>query len=275
MTQSSVSYQIAGLEQSLGFKLFRRDSHHVSLTKVGAFLFLDFQRLVSDYEKMLTVANRLNSGLQGEIAVGYSGGIGGNLISSFSRRFIRDHPGISLALHSHNIPTSLQPLLEEKVDIAFTLSLGFETPAGIESAVLFSDRPCVLMRPDSPLASRTSLRVEDLDGLPMVAMSKESGVFTFEWMDAYFARHGTNLNIVKRAKDVTTLMHLVASGVGMAFLARHCVKSHPGNKVHWVDMVTENAGVDFLALWRSGSENPCLPSLLQYLGIQGVGKSPK
>lgn len=267
LSQSAISYQVAALEDSLGIKVFKRDTHQVMLTKAGAYICRELQKLTADYAEIVNKGRNFESGILGNITLGYLGGIEKKIIPPFLKRFSQDHPEISILFKLHTVPSMIRALDCGGIDVGFTVSLGFEVPPEFESTVLFSDFPYVLMRPDHSLAGRTSLVVEDLDGIPMIALSKELGVHTFDWMGSLFLRHGTRLNIVKRAEDISSLMMLVESGQGVAFLTRHMAKLYPGFRVHCVDMVSDDARVDSLILWKKSCENPLLPVFLKNLGI--------
>ena len=152
------------------------------------------------------------------------------------------------------------------INTGSTLDLG----AGFtfqESVRLFSDIPYVIMRPDHPLAGRTSLEVEDLKGESLVSMAPEVSSATSDWLRELFERHGLRPHVVRTAKDPATLLMLVESGLGITILTRHVAKLYSNYHVHCVDLVSPDAGVDSLALWKKKTDNPCVPLFLKSLGI--------
>jgi len=267
LTQAAVSYQISALEQNLGFKLFKRDTHRVSLTRAGSFLLKEMQEVMAKCKSAIEQARKLEAGLVGEITLGYLGGIEKKFIPTFFKRFSHDHPEVTVNFQGHTIPSLMSTLESGGVDVGFTVTVGIDNLDGYETTTLFSDLPSVLMLPDHPLAGRTSLTVEDLLGYPMVTMAPEVSVHTSNWMEDLFARHGGSLKAVRTARDPGTLMMLVQSGLGIAILTRHVAKLYPNASLHFVDLVSEDARVDSLVLWKRDNDNPCVPTFLKSLGI--------
>ncbi len=268
LTQAAVSYQIAALEESTGVKLFKRDSHRVSLTRAGAYLQREMLQVMAHCAEAFAQARRLEEGLAGEITLGYLGGIEKKFIPAFLKRFSHDHPEVAVGFQGHTIPSLMRALEDHSVDIGFTVSVGLGELPGYASIRLFSDLPAVLMPPDHPLASRGSLRVEDLAPFDLVAMAAEVSSHTSNWLEELFARHGVRPRIVRTARDPGTLVLLVQAGQGLTLLTRHVAKLYPLAGIHLVDLVDEDARVDSLALWRRDNDNPCIPLFLKSLGIR-------
>jgi DNA-binding transcriptional LysR family regulator len=72
------------------------------------------------------------------------------------------------------------------------------------------------IKDDAALADRASVRVAELDGLPVVALRKEFGLRQIT--DSYFAKHEMVPEVVLEATEISTLWGLVQSGVGVAVL---------------------------------------------------------
>jgi len=268
LTQSGVSYQISALEQSLGFKLFHRDSRRVQLTQAGAFFLETVRGVMATYDLAVEQARKFECGTLGRISLGYLGGIEKKFIPIFLRRFHREHPEITVQLQPYSIATLLRAVEEGAVDIGFTLMVESVHQRDLEVVKLFSDIPSVIMRPDHPLASRTSLTVQDLEHEPMVALAPEYMMASTDWRRDLFTRHGLHPDIVRTTTDPGTLLMLVESGLGIAILTRHILSLLPNANLRYVDLVSPGSGVDSVAIWKRGSDNLCLPIFLRALGIR-------
>ena len=267
LTQAAVSYQVSALEQDIGVKLFHRDSHRVSLTRVGTFLLKEVQEVMAKCENAMDQARKMEAGLVGEMTVGYLDGSERALLPTYFRSFTHDHPEVLVQFQRHTIPSLIHALEEGRVDVAFTVSVGLANLKGFEFIKLFSDFPVVLMLQDHPLACRSALTVEDLVGLPMVCMATEVSAATSDWLGDLFARHKVRPNIVRTAMDPGTLMMLVESGLGVTVLTRRVAAQFTNANLHLVDLVSEEAKVDALVLWKGGRDNPSVPLFLNSMGI--------
>lgn len=70
IAQTTMSRQLAGLENELGVKLIERTTSSVALTDAGRIFLKDATRILSDYERALDNINR-NKQLTGALKIGF------------------------------------------------------------------------------------------------------------------------------------------------------------------------------------------------------------
>ena len=62
ITQSTLSRHISEMEIELDIKLFNRSTHGVELTKEGVFIFEEFNKIISQYDDMLSTISLRKEG---------------------------------------------------------------------------------------------------------------------------------------------------------------------------------------------------------------------
>lgn len=97
-TQSAVSKQVAALEKHLGVRLLSRTTRSLSLTQEGRAYFESAQRIVADAEEAEHQARVGQQALGGKLRVGASVAYGRLVLFEIARKFLADHPDISLDL---------------------------------------------------------------------------------------------------------------------------------------------------------------------------------
>ena len=81
---------------------------------------------------------------------------------------------------------------------------------------LTTDHCCVICRKDHPLASRASLPISVLEGLPIVALNRDAGVRLL--LEKVCTEQGVRLSIQYEVARVSTLVEMVASGLCVSVL---------------------------------------------------------
>jgi len=97
-TQPTITRRIDDLETRLGARLFDRGLRGVTLTRAGGLVFdraYTMQRAFGDIERLVLEAENPDAG---EVTIAVSEGIGGYVLGPEVAGFMREHPGIRLAL---------------------------------------------------------------------------------------------------------------------------------------------------------------------------------
>ncbi|WP_005031325.1 LysR substrate-binding domain-containing protein [Holophaga foetida] len=267
LSQSAVSYQIAALEDSLGFQLFTRDSRKVLLTRTGKYFLECIRKIINEYNTAIHLSQQLELGQVGEIKLGYLSFTRKPFLPLFLKRFKNENPSITMQHASNSIPGLINALNNGDIDIAFTLNIGFRHSEKLSYVSLSKEEHYVLLPSDHPLASRTSVRLCDLKGYPFVSMDPEVCVVDIDWLETLCERHGFRPEVVRTSKDPESLFMLVQAGIGINLHTRYAAEHFNTFDLPSIPLIDEDAAVDFLVVWRKDSDNPCIPTFLNKLGV--------
>ncbi len=167
ISQPTLSKQLKDLEGELGKRLFVRGSHDVKLTDEGQLLRRRAEDILSMADKTVEEFKSLGAFTGGDVWVGCAESDGIKHLARCYMSLLARYPGLRLHLQSGN-----------SADVTGQLDRGLLDFAVIVHEVDLSkyhyvklpatDRYGVLMRKDSPLASRETVRVDDLLDLPLI-----------------------------------------------------------------------------------------------------------
>ena len=216
VTQPTLSRQIHDLEDELGCELFVRKSHRVELTAEGALLKKRAEEIIAMVQKTKAEFTPRSETVGGDVYIGGGETQGIRSIAEVITGLRREFDGIRFHLHSGNAEDVLDRLDKGLLDFGVVID-----PANIEkydSLVLpDKDRWGVIMRSGSPLAQKSSIRKDDLRGLPLI-MSRQSvspaqgGNAFARWFGSDFER----LNIAATYNLVYNAAILAETGAGYA-----------------------------------------------------------
>ena len=168
MTQPPLSRQLKELEEELGKQLFIRGNRRVTLTEEGMILRKRAEEMVELMEKTKAEVSSSGENISGEIYIGGGETEGIRLIAKAAEKIQRKHPGISYHLFSGNADDVTERLDRGLLDFGILIE-----PADIKKYDFIrlptKDRWGLLMRRDHPLAEKSGIQPEDLQGLPLIA----------------------------------------------------------------------------------------------------------
>ncbi|AYC36148.1 LysR family transcriptional regulator [Streptomyces griseorubiginosus] len=199
MAQPPLSRAIARLERQLGVTLLERTSRSVTLTEAGAVLLSEARSILSAVaaaERRTRQAAQSRPRLVLAVKSGTVGGLLAKLLDAY-----RAEPGAAtvdlLLCEAHQ----QQELLHNgQADVAL-LHLPFDSTAGLDSEILYTEGQVAILPASHRLAGRSQVRVAEVSAQPELPMAR--------WPDpdgSYPAGPGPEV------KNLTQLFQLIALG---------------------------------------------------------------
>ncbi|HEX4944297.1 MAG TPA: LysR family transcriptional regulator [Usitatibacteraceae bacterium] len=209
LSQPAFSALVRSLEDSLGARLFDRDTRNVELTAEGRLLEEPARRLVADFEGLVTDIGDRVARRKGRVSVAALPSLAAGWLPGIFAEFRRANPGVDLALHDTLSDQCLDLVRAGRADFAIAAT-GPESPEW-STEVLCRDRFHLVCRRDHPLARKALLHVKDLAAYPFVHFSRASSVR--QHLEA--ALHPQQMSTVLEVEHLTTVMGMVEEGVGI------------------------------------------------------------
>lgn len=224
LTQSTVSYAIASLEEELGVSLFVRGRHGATLTPVGekiAGYARDVFRSIDAIEKEALLHRSLKGG---EVRIAAFRSVATHVLPGVIARFRQQFPDVNVAIvECPEYMESEQFLREGRADIGFTY---LPTSEEFESWELFRDEYIVLLPPTTHLQSNR-LTWDEMAMMPLVLFPDnqpcEIGLYR------HLAAHLPHLNIAHKINQDSTIVSMVMQGLGAGILPRLAAEPIPPN----------------------------------------------
>ena len=226
VTQSTVSYAIAALEETLGVVLLNRGRHGATLTACGKEMLPDAQQILRLLDRLHHTANR-NRGLEGgEVRIATPRSVATHLLPRVIAQFREDFPQVNIVITEHAYYSNVeQEVRDGQADMGFTvLPIG----DGLEVQREFQDDFLVLFPPNS-LSDDAPLTWEQLAALPMIMTPLAAPHRHARSVVDHLAQFGCTLNVAYEVQQDSTLVSMVQQGLGAAVVARLAAEPIPAD----------------------------------------------
>lgn len=171
VTQPTLSKQLMELENELGTQLFIRGNRRITLTEDGMFLCKRAQEIIDLTEKTETELKESDSEISGDIYIGSGETDAIRILAKVVKQITEEYPSIHFHLYSGNANEVTERLDRGLLDFGILIE-----PVDLKKydfqKLPATDTWGLLMRKDSPLASKDSIKPEDLSNLPLLCSSQ-------------------------------------------------------------------------------------------------------
>ncbi|MCD7716256.1 MAG: LysR family transcriptional regulator [Lachnospiraceae bacterium] len=167
ISQPTLSKQLKELEAELGCKLFTRGNYNVHLTEEGILLRKRAEDILEMTDKTIEEFQSLNDITGGDIRIGCAESYLIHYLASAIKDFRLQYPGLRFHITSGDTRVVVNDLEQGLSDFAVIVE-----PPDLSKYNYLSlpdgDVWGLLMRTDNPLAQKTMICPEDLQGIPLI-----------------------------------------------------------------------------------------------------------
>ncbi len=222
MTQPPLSRQLKELEEELGKQLFIRGNRRITLTEEGMILRKRAEEMVELMEKTKTEVSSSGKKISGEIYIGGGETEGIRLIAKVAEKIRKQYPNVSYHLFSGNAEDVTERLDRGLLDFGILIE-----PADMKKYDFIKlptkDRWGLLMRRDHPLAGKSGIGPEDLQGLPLIT-SRQS--LAHNELSGWLGKQYESLQIVATYNLIYNASLMVEEKVGCALCLDHIIPEY-------------------------------------------------
>ena len=216
ISQPTLSHAIAGLEEELGVKLFRKQGRNVVLTKYGRFFLGYVEESMNVLELGVSKTKGMAGQTKGVIDLAYIYTLGSEFVPRLVGDFLRSHEELETEFHFTvgNTSELIQGLKDEKYDIAFCSMMENEpevsfTPVGTQNLV-------VVIPKQHPLSGRGEVDLEEAALYPQIYFTQGSGLRPV--VDRLFEMAKIRPQIAYEIEEDGAMAGLVAQNFGIAVM---------------------------------------------------------
>ena len=216
ISQPALSQQVRSLEDELGLKLLERNRRGVRLTAEGATFLVEARAVLQQADRAVEVARALAEGAIGRLRLSYVLTMPGGLPESIMREYQRRYPAVEISAESGSTAQNLERLRGGTLDVAFAHT-PFENAEDI-GQIEIATVPLVVGLPSThPLSRRRRIRREQLSGVPLVYVPRQSspGVYDSILTQVYYSRTPDS---VRTEPTMERVLVAVAEGIGVTVL---------------------------------------------------------
>jgi DNA-binding transcriptional LysR family regulator len=260
MTQPPLSQQIQLLEQELGMMLFHRTRRHVELTSIGRVFLTEARALLQQSELAVARTRRVQRGETGRLSIGWMPWSVLTPLPYMIREFCQRFPDVHLDVHSLSAEGQVEALHEGSIDAGFVLwttDLGAPSSSGrLKNEIIMRPRLVIVAPENHRFASTPPRELSELANEPYILFKRESGPVFYDYVVSFYQRNGLALNIRHEADHPSTVLGLVAAGLGLTLLPFSATHAPPG--VVCCEMPTTSPRLEIALTWRPQNDSTLL-----------------
>lgn len=225
VTQSAVSQHMRDLEAGLGRPLFRRGRRGVALTPHGEILLRyarDIFALVARAEAALTDVAHLSAG---RVSIGATPGVAVYLAPEWVQRFRERYPRLTVALQTGVTAQIVPEVLAGRLDMGLIEGEldAFGGAARLAWRPLAEIEQWVVVGRGHPWAGRGSVRLQELDGQPMIM--RQPGSQSRAWLDGTLRPRGVVPVVATEFDNLESMKRSAAQGTCLTVLPEYVVRA--------------------------------------------------
>lgn len=166
-TQPAISLALKNLEKTLGLTLFERKGRRLVPVPEAHYLLAETTGILDRLATISSTMEGLIKGHSGSLNIATMPGPSAFLFPRFISQSVGENPDIHITLSTRSSPQIMELAGTQTIDFGFA---DFEHSVGKEpqysAELIRADCFCAIDR-ENPLASRKSVTITDLDGIPM------------------------------------------------------------------------------------------------------------
>lgn len=229
VVQPALSMQIKGLEQELGVRLLERNRHSVSLTEAGRVFLPQARATLHQAAHAADVARACGRGEIGRVRLGFVSSVLPQLLPTLIRSVHERFPRIELELKDLPGPDQARALQDGQLDFGLMrLPVAY---TGIHTRCVLQESFVLALPNGHALAARHSVRPEDLQQVPILVLGRRYAPGFYDELMRALSEQGLTPLIASELGEFTTMLALVAAGLGVGLLPAHAALAVPPSVV--------------------------------------------
>jgi len=218
MTQPPLSLAIRGLERELGAELFQRTQRRVGLSPAGAALLPQARRLLAEAEALPRLVQAAAAGLAGQLRLAFVSSIAYGPLPGWLSSFRETHADVALQLREATLDVQLAAFDADEIDAGFVLHAPGAAPPGFAAWAALQE-PLVLAMPQGhPAAALRRPGFARIAAEPLLIFPRPIAPSLYDAVLGFYRAHGATPHIAQEAIQMQTLVNLVSSGMGLAWV---------------------------------------------------------
>ena len=260
ISQPPLSVAIRQLEESVGARLFERNSKEVRLTPAGQALQASALALLRQAEEAALQARDVGLGSAGRLRIGFVGAMLYRGLPQALVKFQARFPAVRISLAELNSGEQITELLHDRLDVGFVHTS--RMPDELRHALLLSEAFVLCLPVGHRLARRRTVPVASLRHEPLVLFSRGASPDYHARILGICAAAGFVPDVRHEVRHWLSVVSLVSQGMGVALVPNALRHSGLRGAV-FRPLDEETARSDAHCVWRDGPENAVVQSFLR------------
>jgi len=218
MTQPAVTHQIRQLEADFNTRLFDRENNRINLTLAGEEVLSYANRIIELYGEMHESVKSITGNTSGLVTLGASTTIAEYMLPDLLGGFQKKFPDVQVRLRVANTDAVVNMVADNTIDLGVVEGVVNNQYLLVEDCQ--ADELRVIVPPDHPLASQSSVKPKDLLNHPFVF--REGGSGTRSVVAQFLESHGLHedqLNQPFELGSTEAIKGAVQAGMGISIVS--------------------------------------------------------
>ncbi len=214
ITQSAVSQQLRSMEKHFNVLIVDRSQKQFRLTREGQKLYDSARELLCLYDKLVSELLEMRKVISGTIHIATVYSIGLHELPPYIKTFLQAYPAVNVRVEYRRSNLVYEDVVHNAVDlglVAYPVRM-----RQLEVLPFHEDRLVVICSPNNPLASRASLRVEELAQHRFVGFDQD--IPTRKATDLFFREQRLEIEPVMEFDNIETVKRAVEIDAGIAIV---------------------------------------------------------
>lgn len=261
-TQSALSKHIQALEGDLGVQLFLRNQNGVYLTRAGKVFVGSAREILRKYEESIDALDRLKSGVEETLNIGYLAGAGFAVLPEAFNRFNARFPNIDIQPKTMEIDEVDTALDSGDIDLGVTTEFVPFSNSRFEKRTLYQDHVSVIVPLEHRLAARESVRIADLANETILLSNPTFMVREAPKIESLLAPISDKIVVKKDANDIMSIFLLMMTRRYVTILFDHIRNfSDFTKRFRFLPLEEYPDHFDIVAIWKRSMRTDAIVGL--------------
>lgn len=264
ISQPGLSKQIQQLERQLGVKLLDRDRRNVRLTEGGFYLKKQVSQLEGFLEHTINHLKGIESGIEGEVKIGFVGSAMQLVIPNFIKTCAVDYPKIRFALDEMSNQAQIEALQRYQIDLAF-VRLN-DVPSDIQLKPIFEEHFSLVIPKNHKINAANFKHIKQFKAAPFILFSSDYSSTYYSNVMSIFSDAGFSPQISHKSIHANTIFRLVESGLGVAIVPNSLTLGAPlAMDIQVIDLTKIRQRALLSIAWKKDRHYPVLEKVMAFL----------
>ncbi len=265
VSQTTISLQIASLEEETGIQLIDRKKIPIEPTEAGLLFYDEAVALWKQYNHMKAklINYKMNHDLT--LSVEYAAATDIQSMLSLIPSFKEKNPNIKFELDKVLLKDVSEYLLKGLYDVAIAFDSEFKDKPGIQTYPLYSGQYCAVVSSRHPLFYHETISKDELYQYPLIMLNADSIGSSYEQMIQHAALDGHHPKIVRSADDIETELFYIITENLIGFFPDNYNTAYLKNDVRLIPLEDTNHTFRIEIAYLKDNKNIALKHFLKHI----------